>query len=410
MNDDGFGYLAPANAPPLNVVPFAKAIGMGDQEAPPLDAYEGDGNDRIYDYMPNFDHAKAPTPSDPNPQSRPWVMQSAAEFTADFVAPEYIVDGVIQRGRLYTLTAPTGSGKTAVMLYAAVAIAQGDMFCDREVEQGDVLFMAGENPDDVRARMIATMENSRIDPAHCRVHFIPGTFSIRSDLDKIAEAAAKLPNLIMIVIDTFAAYFDGDDENSNAQALDFARIARRLTELPSKPAVVMPAHPVKNATKANLAPKGGSSLVNEVDGNLTLWNEGGIISLHWQVKFRGPEFDALTFETRRVESDRIMDAKGRRMPTVLAQPMLTMRKIDLARENMSIEDKLLLSIDDHPELSQRERAADVGLNHHQKARRFLEKMYKQKLIKPFRTNWELTADGKRAVEIIRKGGHFAVEI
>ena len=214
----------------------------------------------------------------------------------------------------------------------------------------------------------------------------------------------------MIVIDTFAAYFDGDDENSNAQALDFARIARRLTELPSKPAVIMPAHPVKNATKANLAPKGGSSLVNEVDGNLTLWNEGGIISLHWQVKFRGPEFDALTFETRRVESDRIMDAKGRRMPTVLAQPMLTMRKIDVAKENMSIEDKLLLSIDDHPELSQRERAADVGLNHHQKARRFLDKLYKQKLIKPFRTNWELTADGKRAVEIIRKGGHFAVEI
>jgi len=406
VNDDGWGELAPVGSGP-KVIPFSRPT-PADEELPPLEAY--DTAERVYDYHPNFDHDRAPTPSDPNPERKPWRMQSAAEFTADFVAPEYIVDGVIQRGRLYTLTAPTGSGKTAVMLLASVCIAQGDMFADREVERGDVLFLAGENPDDVRARMIATMENSRIDPAQCRVHFIPGTFSIRADLDKIADAAATLPNLIMVVIDTFAAYFDGDDENSNAQALDFARVARRLTELPSKPAVVMPAHPVKNATRANLAPKGGSSLVNEVDGNLTLWNDGGIISLHWQVKFRGPEFDPLTFETRRVESERIKDAKGRLMPTVLAQPMLTMRKMDVAQENMSVENKLLLNIEAHPEMSQRDRAQEVGLKFQNQVKRVLERLKQQKLIKAFRSNWELTKDGERAVEIIKSGGSFAVDI
>ena len=361
-------------------------------------------------YTPNFDHAPAPTPSNPAPDAAAWQMQSAADFTAGFVAPEYIVDGVVQRGRLYTLTAPTGSGKTAVMLYAAIAVAQGDLFYDREVEQGDVIFMAGENPDDVRARMIATMEFYGINPARCRVHFIPGTFSIRADMERIRAAAATLPNLVLVVIDTFAAYFDGDDENSNAQAIDFARVARKLTAFPSKPAVVMPAHPVKNATRGNLSPKGGSSLVNEVDGNLTLWNEGGIVTLHWQVKFRGAEFEPLSFELQRYETDLIRDAKGRRMPTILAKPMLQIRAMQIASENLSIEDKLLLSIHGNPALSLAERAVQVGVNHKQKVARLLIKLAEQKLIRKFRTNWELTKEGDRAVEMITSGDRFAPEI
>jgi hypothetical protein len=369
-------------------------------------------SDQARPFVPNFDHAPAPSPSfDAPPPAAPlWKMQSAAEFTADFVAPEYIVDGVIQRGRLYTMTAPTGSGKTAVMLYAATSVAGGTLFYDRDVEQGDVLFMAGENPDDVRARMIGTMEYHKIDPAKCRVHFIAGTFSIRADFDRIAAEAAKLPNLVLIVIDTFAAYFDGDDENSNAQALDFARVARKLTALPAKPAVVMPAHPVKNAAKGNLSPKGGSSLVNEVDGNLTLWNEGGVITMHWQVKFRGPDFEPLVFELQRHESALICDAAGRIMPTILAKPMLLTRAMQMAQESLSVEDRLLLNIQDAPALSLAERAAACGLSHKQKVARILEKLAGQKLIRKFRTNWELTKDGERAVEIITSGGKFAPEI
>nr|WP_283258481.1 AAA family ATPase [Pseudomonas sp. GX19020] len=59
------------------------------------------------------------------PEVPKWRIQSAADFVADFVAPEYIIDGVIRREMVYTLTAPTGSGKTAVMLYSAIAIADG---------------------------------------------------------------------------------------------------------------------------------------------------------------------------------------------------------------------------------------------------------------------------------------------
>jgi hypothetical protein len=398
--DDPFADLEPIG----RVVPFRPQA--DDRPFAPLSSFEEDaGAERDPDYLPRFDY-------DPPASGGAggWQIQSAAAFVADFVSPEYIVDGVIQRGRLYTLTAPTGSGKTAVMLYAATSVSMGQMFYDRETEPGDVLFMAGENPDDVRARMIATMEFHGIDPASCRVHFIAGTFSLRADMARLAEEAAKVPNLMLVVVDTFAAYFDGDDENSNAQALDFARIVRRITEFPSKPAVVMPAHPVKGAGKTNLAPKGGSSLVNEVDGNLTLWNEGGIITMHWQVKFRGAEFEPLIFELQRHETDLIRDAKGRRMPSILAKPMLSARVTEVARANLSLEDSLLLSIATYPALSLAERGARVGISHKQKVARCLEKLAGQKLIRKFRTNWELTKEGERAVEVIENGGEFAPEI
>lgn len=362
------------------------------------------------DFTPNFDHAPAPTASDPAPVAPGWKVQTAADFTADFVAPEYIIDGIVQRGRIYTLTAPTGSGKTAAMLYASVAIATGMQFCCHEVESGDVLFMAGENPDDVRARVIATLEFYGINPNACRLHFIAGTFSIRADMEKLREEAAKLPDLKLCVIDTFAAYFDGDDENSNAQALDFARLVRRIAAFPSKPAVIMPAHPVKNARRDNLSPKGGSSLLNEVDGNLTLWNDGGILSLHWQGKFRGAEFDPLSMELQRYETSLICDNQGRVMPTILAKPILMTRAVQLARENLKLEDKLLISIRDYPAISLEQRGTDAGGVNKQKVGRVLMRMAEQKLVRKFRTNWELTKEGERALEIIENGDGFVPEI
>lgn len=350
------------------------------------------------------------------PNSPTWSVQSAADFTADFVAPEYIIDGVVRRGMVYTLTAPTGSGKTALMIYAATAVATGNLFGEKEVEQGDVLFMAGENPDDVRARVIATMKFYGINASNCRLHFIAGTFSIRSDLDRLRLEAEKLPNLILVVIDTFAAYFDGDDENSNAQALDFARLTRKIAAFPSKPAVVMPAHPVKNATRQNLTPKGGSSLLNEVDGNLTLWNDSGMLSLHWQGKYRGAEFEPLQFELEKYECDQLRDSKGRLMPTILAKPLLTLRATQIARETLTMEDRTLLSIQDAPGLSIADRCLSVGMTlengsaHKSGMHRIFKRLSEQKLIRKFRTNWELTKDGERAVEMIQNGEKFSTDL
>src|SRR5262245_39940036 len=77
---------------------------------------------------------------------------SRAEFLSGFVPPDYLVDGVLQRRFVYTLTAKTGDGKTALALALARMVACSDRlacFGPHTVQKGKVVYFVGENPDDV---------------------------------------------------------------------------------------------------------------------------------------------------------------------------------------------------------------------------------------------------------------------
>lgn len=254
-------------------------------------------------------------------QPKPLLL-NAADFVAGFRPPEYLIDGVIQKSYLYSLTARTGHGKTAVDMYMAQAIARGLKFHGRGVKQGAVLFLAGENPDDVRARYLVLAEHHGFDPASAPIHFVDGVIDIATCLPRIREEAAGIPDLTLVIVDTAAAYFRGDDGNNNSQQGEYARLMRQLTFLPGKPACIVNCHPVKNASKDNLLPVGGGAFLNEVDGNLTLWgNSEKQTSLHWQGKFRGPEFEPMAFEMKTIESDKVVDSNGVLMPSVVADPI-----------------------------------------------------------------------------------------
>ena len=80
------------------------------------------------------------------------LILSGREFVAGFIPPDYHVDGVLQKRFIYSLTAPTGAGKTAILMLLAVNTAMGKPIGDHHVERGRVLYLAGENPDDIRMR------------------------------------------------------------------------------------------------------------------------------------------------------------------------------------------------------------------------------------------------------------------
>ena len=79
-------------------------------------AEEGNRGEPIL--IPDFKSAGGQSKSSSNTNGIP-PIPSAAEFMAGFEPPDYIIDGIIQRCRLYALTSPTGHGKTAVALYMA---------------------------------------------------------------------------------------------------------------------------------------------------------------------------------------------------------------------------------------------------------------------------------------------------
>lgn len=276
-------------------------------------------------------------------QPLPLVL-TAEQFVSGFNPPAYLIDGILQRGYLYSLTARTGHGKTAVAMYVAQAIARGEAMHGREVKHGTVLILAGENPDDIRARFLVLAEAYGFDAERIKMRFVAGVIDIAAQLAVIEAAAAEIGDLVLVIVDTAAAYFRGDETNSNSQQGAYARVLRRLTFLPGKPAVLVNCHPVKNAIQDNLLPMGGSAFLNEVDGNLTLWADAEKqVSLHWLGKFRGPEFEPMAFELKVAESVKVHDADGRLMPSVVAVPVAS-ATLEAGRQKLEGDENKVLKI------------------------------------------------------------------
>ena len=90
--------------------------------------------------------------------SSPLVAVDILDFIAALAPPSYALDGVLIRGYCFAVTGQSGHGKTAIALTLCAAVALGLPFAGHDTEQARVLYIAGENPDDVRIRVFALLE------------------------------------------------------------------------------------------------------------------------------------------------------------------------------------------------------------------------------------------------------------
>jgi hypothetical protein len=330
---------------------------------------------------------------------------SSAEFVNSYVPPDYLIEGLLQRQFFYSLTGKTGAGKTAIALLFAAFVALARVMDGRQFERGRVLYLAGENPIDVQQRWIAMSEQMDFDWRTIDVHFIPGVFKVSEMEICIAEEVEKLGGVSLVIVDTTAAYFEGDDENNNVQAGDYARMQRRLIRsLPGGPTILALCHPVKNANEDNLLPRGGGSYLNETDGNLAAWNTDGVVALHWQGKFRGADFAPISFQLRKVTHEMLKDSKGRLISTVVASHLSDAGEKELRTVTLNSENEVLRILADNKELSYAEIAEHAGwINKDDKpnktaAYRMVKNLKKAKLVRQGRTGLELTEAGQKVVK------------
>ena len=164
---------------------------------------------------------------------RPFVrIRPAAVFAGEYRPAEYIVDGLLQGGFLYSLTAPTGTGKTSVALLLAKCVADGSVFASREVERGKVLFCGGENPDDLRQRFLSLCDQEGRAPGDYDIEFLTAERygSLIEGHREVVDYIAGVGGVKLVIVDTSAAFFIGQDENANTELGDYARKLRRLTD------------------------------------------------------------------------------------------------------------------------------------------------------------------------------------
>jgi phage/plasmid primase-like uncharacterized protein len=347
---------------------------------------------------------------EPDPVAPPKRIVTGKEFIASFVPPDWLVEGIVQRGRLYSCTSPTGHGKTAIWLYIGCMLQTGRKVGHLETVPGNVLILAGENAEDHKARMIGMVKAFNI--AVDRLPYaLPATFPLsEQEADKLRQdiSALGVP-FVLIIEDTFAAFFPGDDENSNPQTGAYTRTLRTLTECDGNPAVVSLCHPVKNASRDNLLPRGGGATLNEVDGNLTLWAEriGEATMLHWQGKIRGPDFDPVIFKLKPVNTE-LKDKQGRDVITVVAHPIDEMEAAHENAQALENENAVLRVLNKNPKWSQGDIARALGWIKHDdannrhtperwKVQRAINVLVKENLVRKSRGKCQLTEAGKKAL-------------
>jgi AAA domain len=349
--------------------------------------------------------ALVPVVADRSPKP---LIQTSAEFVARYVPPDYLVHGLLLEAFLYSLTGATGAGKTSITLRLAASVALGISFAGRDCKRRRVLYLAAENPVDIRMRWIALARQMDFDADTVDVYFVEGVFRISKMTAALrAEAERVGGEFGLVIIDTGPVFYEGDDENNRKQQGDHAEMLRGLIDVvPGKPAVLANVHPVKNAAPDNLLPAGGGSFLNQVDGNLTASKTDNTTELHWQGKFRGVEFAPMHFMLRSVTHETLKDSTDGLIPTVVCDWISDSAKDEIAKQKVTDEDLVLAIIAEDPQASQAMIANKMdwklysGEPHKTKAKRCVQALKAAKLIEE--TRRKLSRHGQRA-EGTRRG-------
>lgn len=248
---------------------------------------------------------------------------SYKDFSTETDPPFYVWQRVLEKGKLYSLTSRWGHGKTALMINVAMSLAAGRDIGGIRTVQCKVLFLCGENPDDVKLRVRAAAEVMKISAMDLEgnIYFTRRPFAI-DDPEQlqmfIRDAKAHGPYGAMI-IDTGPAHSCAEEENDNPTMHKFAMSMRDLMEPIGNPATIALMHPTKGATKDNLHPRGGGAFSGSIDGELCAWSDGnGLVEFWHTEKFRGPGFEPLIFQLDRHEFPDIKDNFGAPAIAVIA--------------------------------------------------------------------------------------------
>jgi hypothetical protein len=217
------------------------------------------------------------------------------------------------------------------------------------------------------------------------------------------EAEKLGGNFGLVIVDTSPAFFEGDDENSRKQMGTHAALLRRIIDtIPGGPCVVANCHPPKNVTDDNLLPAGGGTFLNEIDGNLTSTRDDSVIELHWQGKFRGPEFAPMSFKLKTVTHPELKDSDGRLLPAIVCEYLSEQGQAEISATARKDEDAILDLVKANPTISLSQLAVLMewylysGEPNKMKTKRCLHELVKAKLLRKTRDGWEVVPEKGKA--------------
>jgi len=341
-----------------------------------------------------------PQPVEVTPQTiQDFPIDDSAAFLSDLRPLEYLIDGLLPRGVTYSLTGHAGHGKTTLAIQFAISVALGELFGDRSTAKGSVLFLAGENPYNVKWQYAAALAARDLNPDQVPIYFVQGRFSIKEWSEVLRSKLSTIPNLKLVVVDSLQAFFEGDNDNDNTQMVEMAHKMRSLCDVENRPAQLIIAHPAgKVPSKDNLVPRGGGAFLNEIDGNLTVWSQDASQqTLHHSQKFRGAGFDPMEWVMQIHEFPHLTDIHGTPLKLPVSRPETVIEKANRDRQSEDLLERYLLTVEAEQALSMREGSQQFGVSRY-RMEQIVKTAKEEKLIKRYAKTYVLTEGGRAYLE------------
>lgn len=151
-----------------------------------------------------------------------------ADLDAPPAPPDYLVDGLAERGSVVLLAGDSGTGKSILSADLAISVAQGRPWLGRDVKAGRATYIDGEMSPRLALRRLRALGLRSSDEG---VRYWRRPPLQLSEPDHVAdlreEIEANRPDLL--VFDS-AITLSGCDPNDNRAVADFCAIVRRLAE------------------------------------------------------------------------------------------------------------------------------------------------------------------------------------
>jgi KaiC/GvpD/RAD55 family RecA-like ATPase len=200
---------------------------------------------------------------------KPLTLQELIEL--EIPEPNWLVDGLIQEGKLVLLAAREKSGKGLLTIDLVASVAEGSEFLGRATTQGKAIYCATEETlGEVQTRVLNRMGETK-EPVPVMILPLDGTTGDTLDVTK-PDSVDRLRAMIeehqpkLLVIDVLREIHDRKEDSSD----DMAPILRVLRSLAHQTgtAIVLNHHMSKSGhSRGSTAIGGGADVLMELQSN-----------------------------------------------------------------------------------------------------------------------------------------------
>lgn len=204
---------------------------------------------------------------------KPLIILTLDQISENLLPRESVIQGLLERGCVTLATGDSNSGKTTVLQYQSLCIAQGIPFASHPTTRSKVLWVAGEDAYNAQIRYLALAQRFGISHKDLKdwLFILPQRIEIMREeslhlfQEAIAQTLPQHDNIGAIYLDSKSMVWGGEDENSNDEAARFIQVLNEEVAVPYRAAVIVTHHLTKFKEKAQQTARGAGALINNID-------------------------------------------------------------------------------------------------------------------------------------------------